>query len=285
MENEEGVLEVGEDGSFEVVTEKKKEEEEKKRARPCSRLSASGFGCPGLANAGLPIPSILFRRLEGEDDEFYDAAGEESELGKDAMKAKKYKDQVRFQSARSIFCSTCWASIKMLLALEPKGNEQYKMKLWEEAADFYTLAIDYCPAALAEERAVYYGNRAACFLQLQDYEQVISDCGQALEAQAGYMKALMRRAQAYEKQEKYDLALADQLALLEIDPGLRSSREAKPRLERLQAEKNEKMKDEAIGKLKELGNSLLSNFGLSLDNFKVNQQDGGGYNISFNQDK
>jgi hypothetical protein len=45
----------------------------------------------------------------------------------------------------------------------------------------------------------------------------------------------------------------------------------------------ELMKDEAIGKLKELGNSLLGHFGLSLDNFKVNQDEagGGGYNISF----
>ena len=47
----------------------------------------------------------------------------------------------------------------------------------------------------------------------------------------------------------------------------------------------EAMKDEALGKLKELGNSLLSNFGMSLDNFKLNKDEagGGGYNISFNR--
>jgi hypothetical protein len=44
----------------------------------------------------------------------------------------------------------------------------------------------------------------------------------------------------------------------------------------------EAMKDEAISKLKELGNSLLGHFGMSLDNFKVNQDEkgGGGYSIS-----
>jgi hypothetical protein len=47
----------------------------------------------------------------------------------------------------------------------------------------------------------------------------------------------------------------------------------------------EAMKDEAISKLKELGNSLLGHFGMSLDNFKVNQDEkgGGGYSISLNK--
>jgi hypothetical protein len=43
---------------------------------------------------------------------------------------------------------------------------------------------------------------------------------------------------------------------------------------RLQKEYDEKfaqLKDEALGKLKELGNSILGNFGMSLDNFKMTQ--------------
>ena len=32
-----------------------------------------------------------------------------------------------------------------------------------------------------------------------------------------------------------------------------------------------KMKDEAMGKLKELGNTILGNFGMSLDSFKMEQ--------------
>lgn len=38
----------------------------------------------------------------------------------------------------------------------------------------------------------------------------------------------------------------DAKALLEIDPGLRSARENVPRLEKLQNEKNERLKEEAI---------------------------------------
>lgn len=33
--------------------------------------------------------------------------------------------------------------------------------------------------------------------------------------------------------------------------------------------------------LKNLGNSLLGNFGMSLDNFKLNSNGQGGYNISY----
>jgi hypothetical protein len=44
-----------------------------------------------------------------------------------------------------------------------------------------------------------------------------------------------------------------------------------------------KLKEDAMGKLKELGNSILGNFGMSLDNFKMAQDpQTGGWNIRFN---
>ena len=51
--------------------------------------------------------------------------------------------------------------------------------------------------------------------------------------------------------------------------------------EKKEKEDLEKKKDEMLGQLKNLGNNLLGKFGFSLDNFKMNPQDGGGYNISF----
>ena len=45
-------------------------------------------------------------------------------------------------------------------------------------------------------------------------------------------------------------------------------------------DKMNKMKDEALGKLKELGNSILGNFGMSLDNFNMKQDPAtGSWNI------
>ncbi len=45
----------------------------------------------------------------------------------------------------------------------------------------------------------------------------------------------------------------------------------------------ERMKDEALSKLKDLGNNILGKFGMSLDNFKVEKGEDGGYSVQMNQ--
>ena len=46
---------------------------------------------------------------------------------------------------------------------------------------------------------------------------------------------------------------------------------------------NEKRKEEVVSGLKNIGNSILGYFGMSLDNFKMEQGPSGGYNIQFKQ--
>ena len=54
------------------------------------------------------------------------------------------------------------------------------------------------------------------------------------------------------------------------------------RLETESEERMTKMKDEALGKLKQLGNSILGNFGMSLDNFNMKQDEKtGSWNIRY----
>lgn len=138
----------------------------------------------------------------------------------------------------------------------------------------------------AETLAVYHGNRAAAFLQIQQYEEAVRDCDRALLLNPSYLKALARRSTANEKLEKTDLALADVKAALSLDPANRELRQRRDRLQKLEDERLEKLKAETMDKLKDLGNSILGNFGLSLDNFKATQDPNtGSYSISFQQNK
>ena len=43
----------------------------------------------------------------------------------------------------------------------------------------------------------------------------------------------------------------------------------------------EKRKTEVLGGLKNLGNTILGKIGMSLDNFKMNPNENGSYNISY----
>ena len=52
------------------------------------------------------------------------------------------------------------------------------------------------------------------------------DCSKALELNTNYLKALLRRAECYEKMEKLDEALEDYQKALSMDPSLINAREA-----------------------------------------------------------
>lgn len=52
-------------------------------------------------------------------------------------------------------------------------------------------------------------------------------------------------------------------------------------MEQLRKEKMEKMKDQVVGQLKNLGNMVLNKFGMDMNNFKLNQNGDGSYNISY----
>jgi hypothetical protein len=45
--------------------------------------------------------------------------------------------------------------------------------------------------------------------------------------------------------------------------------------------KKKQMTDEMLSKLKDVGNSFLGLFGLSTDNFKLQQNEAGGYSVQF----
>ncbi|KAK8655099.1 hypothetical protein V6N13_107691 [Hibiscus sabdariffa] len=165
-----------------------------------------------------------------------------------------------------------------------EGNKLFGNGQYEEALLQYEIALQVTadmPTAV-EIRSICHSNRAVCYLKLGRYEETIKECTKALELNPSYIKALVRRGEAHEKLEHFEEAISDMKKILELDPSNHQAMKTIYRLEPLAAEKREKMKEEMIGKLKELGNSVLGRFGMSVDNFKaVKDPNTGSYSISF----
>ncbi|KAK7255885.1 hypothetical protein RIF29_29312 [Crotalaria pallida] len=165
-----------------------------------------------------------------------------------------------------------------------EGNKLFVDGKFEEALSQYELALQVAPdiPSSVEIRSVCHANRAVCFVKLGKYENTIKECTKALELNPVYLKALVRRGEAHEKLEHFEEAIADMKKTLEIDPSHDQARKTIRRLEPLAAEKREKMKEEMITKLKEMGNSVLGRWGMSIDNFKaVKDPNTGSYSLSF----
>ncbi|XP_038564154.1 tetratricopeptide repeat protein 1 [Micropterus salmoides] len=170
------------------------------------------------------------------------------------------------------------------LSLKENGNGLFKAGDWLEAERSYKEALVLCPVCFSRERAVLFSNRAAARLHLGLKDLAISDCTRAIELNPDYVRALLRRAELYEQTEKLDEALEDYKKVLDRDPNQTSARQACMRLPQQIQERNEKLKEEMMSKLKDLGNLVLRPFGLSTNNFQVNQDaDTGSYSINFVQ--
>ena len=101
--------------------------------------------------------------------------------------------------------------------LKEAGNEAFKRERFEDALDCYTKAIE-LEREDTKEKAVYFKNRAAVYLKIEEFEQAAFDCGRALEIVPNDPKALFRRCQAYEGLDKIDLAYADAKLVHNLDP-------------------------------------------------------------------
>ena len=154
--------------------------------------------------------------------------------------------------------------------LKDRGNQLFKEKKYEEAASEYSEALSAdCPEDL---RATLLFNRATCWFYLGDYEDCANDCSESLKLNPQYVKALYRRALAREQLGQLQEAVADFDALFALDSALRA--EHLSHYKNLSSKRDAKFesdKEEAMASLKSLGNSLLGNFGLSLDQFKFDK--------------
>jgi len=166
-----------------------------------------------------------------------------------------------------------------------EGNALYTDSRTTEACDKYTAGLRVCPLRFSADRAVLYANRAQMKKVMSLNDHAVKNCSKAIELNPNYLKALLRRAEIYEETDKLDEALNDYQAVLKIDPRHVSANRAVRSLPARIEERNEKLKAEMMDNLKKLGNMVLNPFGLSTDNFKMEQNEQGSYNIKFEQNK
>ncbi|KAM7364628.1 unc-45 myosin chaperone [Cochliomyia hominivorax] len=114
------------------------------------------------------------------------------------------------------------------LTYKDKGNQAFKEGKWQEAIECYTKAIKI--GEKHKELPVFYKNRAAAYLKLEDFTKALNDCTNSLKLVPKDPKALFRRAQAYEGLKKFEEAYKDATDLFKEDP---TNQAVQPMLKRL----------------------------------------------------
>jgi len=99
-------------------------------------------------------------------------------------------------------------------ACKAKGNEFLKKKQYDEAIAAYSEALDLCP-----ENPIYLSNRAAAHTHLGQHDEAVKDCEQAIESDAGYVKAYSRLGFANYQLGSYQASVDAYEKGLVLDPG------------------------------------------------------------------
>jgi len=90
--------------------------------------------------------------------------------------------------------------------LKAQGNQLFASGDYEGAVTCYLEAVELSGTTERQEQqnkeiAVFKANVAACYMKTGRYADAVQFCTEALEVDGGYVKALVRRAQAREKQQ------------------------------------------------------------------------------------
>jgi len=108
------------------------------------------------------------------------------------------------------------------MGLKEDGNELFRSSKYEQAIEIYTRAIaKVISKDDPNQVALIYNNRAACYQQLYQFNEVVKDCTESLKLMpSNNTKALIRRGLAYEGLERMQNALDDLRAALLLDSSM-----------------------------------------------------------------
>ncbi|CEG36154.1 tetratricopeptide repeat-containing protein [Plasmopara halstedii] len=149
--------------------------------------------------------------------------------------------------------------MRMVVKNKDEGNELFRDGNFKHAAARYVKALthaskffDLSEGDKEEVNAIklsLFLNLAQCYLKLESYSKAVANCNEALALESKNVKALYRRAMAYEKEKKLELAAADVKAALLLAPQDRAILKLDERLKlalRRQLDKEKKMWSKAF---------------------------------------
>ena len=163
----------------------------------------------------------------------------------------------------------------------------YKNGEYIQALNTYNLLLkDAKKAELKEQCCILNCNRGICFNKLNEYDKALESFKDALKYNKDYSKALCNKMLLLNKKEEYLEAYEDFKRLKTLDYNLwENYRNLEGELSYKAEIQKKKMTDEMLGKLKDMGNTILGKFGLSLNNFQMTPNGQGGYSIQYNNNK
>ena len=173
--------------------------------------------------------------------------------------------------------------------LRETGNQYFKEGKWDEAANCYLQCIKLCTSKVSafhessqkesktipsepsrnvpndkhnvskskEELVAAHKNLAAVYLKLEKYEDALKEASSALELVPNDVKALFRRAQAYDGLERFSDAIKDGLLVQHLEP---NNKAATDLLRRINERQQAKIKE-----MSTTGNKVSSMFKLMAD--------------------
>jgi tetratricopeptide (TPR) repeat protein len=167
------------------------------------------------------------------------------------------------------------------------AGDLYKNKQYIQALNIYSLLLkDAQRADLKEQCCILNCNKGICFNKLNDYDKALDSFKSALRYNKDYSKALCNKMLLLNKKEEYLEAYEDFKRLKTLDYNLWENYRHMENGLAYQAEiQKKKMTDDMLGKLKDVGNTILGKFGLSLNNFQMTPNGQGGYSIQYNNNK
>lgn len=176
------------------------------------------------------------------------------------MKAMSMSNEVGRQDDNKVADEQSNAGFRRQEAVEfkDKGNKFVKNKEYESAIKMYSRAIELSDDDPAS--AVFYSNRAQCYLSLEKHRECIDDATKSIELDPKSSKSYYRRMTAYERLGDDRMAMQSCSKLLELTPEDTSSKNAYDRIINRLMEAEKKKDKEKIRWSRQSSSSKTSNF-------------------------